>query len=67
LHSGYDYPAGSDHSIQVTMRGDNIAALYMVTKMQPKSKTLSIIARELPSTLRVPHFVLTLQSIFRNG
>ena len=29
------------------MRGDNIAALYMVTKMQPKSKTLAIIAREL--------------------
>ena len=40
-------PDRQQHRIQVTMRGDNIAALYMVTKMQPKSKTLAIIAREL--------------------
>ena len=33
--------------ITVAVRSDNIAALYMVARMQPKSRSLGIIAREL--------------------
>ncbi len=40
-------PRFRDRRITVTGRSDNIAALYMVAKMQPKSATLGIIARGL--------------------
>ena len=33
--------------VSVTLRGDNIAALTMVAKMQPKSASLGVVAREL--------------------
>ena len=40
-------PARREARIVVTLRGDNIAALYAVTKMQPKSNSLGVVAREL--------------------
>ena len=33
--------------VKICLRGDNMAALYAVAKMQPKSKALGIVAREL--------------------
>ena len=40
-------PQWKQQRVVVTVRGDNMSALSMVAKMQPKSPTLAIIAREL--------------------
>ena len=54
-------PQFSQERVTVTLGGDNIAALTMVAKMQPKSKSLAAVARELAldiaSASYVPDFV----------
>ena len=40
-------PQFKTQRVKICLRGDNLAALYAVAKMQPKSKALNIVAREL--------------------
>ena len=40
-------PGFAKHRVSVRVRGDNMAALAMLAKMQPKSRSLQIVAREL--------------------
>jgi hypothetical protein len=40
-------PQFKTQRVKICLRGDNMAALYAVAKMQPKSKALGVIAREL--------------------
>ena len=40
-------PQFKTQRVKICLRGDNMAALYAVAKMQPKSKALGIVAREL--------------------
>ena len=40
-------PAFRQERITVCVRSDNLSALEMVAKMQPKSKSLNVVAREL--------------------
>ena len=40
-------PEFTKHRVSIKVRGDNIAALTMLSRMQPKSASLQIVAREL--------------------
>ena len=40
-------PNFTKHRVSIKVRGDNVAALTMLSKMQPKSVSLQVIAREL--------------------
>ena len=44
-------PALAHNRIKIRVRGDNLGALSLVAKMQPKSKALLVIARELSLTI----------------
>ena len=41
------FPFLVDYRCSVSVRGDNLAALSLLTKMQPKSPSLAIVAREI--------------------
>ena len=40
-------PAYKEQRVIVTTRSDNLSALFMLSKMQPKSASLSVVAREV--------------------
>ena len=44
----------------LTVKGDNIAALSMIVKMQPKSMTLGVIARELALDVAIALYAPTI-------
>ena len=60
-------PRYKNQRVLVTLRGDNIAALVMVSKMQPRSKSLGVVARELAldiaSATYSPDFVQHIQGV----
>ena len=51
-------PAFSRERITVFVRSDNLSALQMAAKMQPKSKALGVVARELALDLSCASYSL---------
>ena len=49
-------PRFPHNRVRVKVRGDNMAALSLLTKMQPKSQSLQVVARELALDIAMTSF-----------